>query len=375
MNKGIKYVGLDVHKAFIQVAVLSPRSMEWLEWREDNTPKGTQRLVKKLLKQGDNLECCYEAGPTGFGLARKLNDVDGLHCRVIAPSLIPRKPGERIKTDRRDARKLAHLLLAGLLTEVTPPSEAEEARRELCRARSAAMKDLVRAKHRVSKFLLRHDRIYTLGRTLWTKMHLKWVEGQRFDSPLMQLTFDSLFRAVVQAQGRVAELDEAIERVAREPEVAAPVGVLMCFKGVATTTAMSLFSELYRIERFDSPRRLMSFIGLTPSEHSTGGRANRGGITKAGNGRVRKLLIEAAWNYSRTNRSGRLVRMRREGQPGWAVDLAEKAQDRLHRRYWKLVNGGKSPHKAVVAVARELAGFIWAALVHHKLEHVLPGAG
>ena len=376
MNESISYVGLDVHKSFIQVALIPAGTNDVVEWRTPNTPSKVAAMLRKLARLGGaRVELCYEAGPTGFGLARKLQEHPGFRCKVIAPSLIPTKPGERIKTDRRDARKLAWYLKSGLLTEVQPPTPDEEARRELCRARGAAKDDEKRAKHRLSKFLLRHSLRFTGTKNAWTKPHMIWLDQQKFENPYMQRVFDTLLRALNQAADRVAELDRAIEEMAKDPEVAELVSLVQCFKGVALVTATSLVTELYNIERFRKPRGLMSYLGLTASEHSTGGNPRRGGITKAGNSRVRKLLMEVAWNHSRSNKTGTLLRRRREGQPGWAVDLGERAQHRLHRRFWRLVRNGKHQNKAACAVAREFAGFLWTMLLSHRLQvHKTPEA-
>jgi transposase len=369
MMESSSFVGLDVHKKFIQVALISAGTDDVLEWRTPNTPSKVAAFIRKVGKLGGSrVELCYEAGPTGYGLARTLNEQAGFRCRVIAPSLIPKKPGERVKTDRRDAKKLAKYLKSGLLTEVRPPTPDEEGRRELCRARGAAKDDEKRAKQRLSKFLLRQERRFTGTKAAWTNQHLVWLEQQRFDGHFLQMTFDALLRALTQAMDRVAELERAIEEMAQDDAVREPIALLQAFKGVRLVTATCLVTELYDITRFSSPRGLMSFLGLTASEHSTGGNPNRGGITKAGNSRVRRLMTEAAWNYTRSSRTGYALRRRREGLPGWAVDLAERAQHRLHRRYWRLVNNGKHPNKAVTAVAREFAGFVWAMLVHHELD-------
>jgi len=369
MKEGITYVGLDVHQKFIQVAMLAPGHEDAVEWRTPNTAEKVRALAKKVrrLTSGE-VSLCYEAGPTGYTTARILNAEPGFTCRVIAPSLIPQKPGERIKTDRRDAKKLANYLRAGLLTEVRAPSPEDEARRELSRARGAAKDDEKRAKQRLSKFLLRHGRIYREGKKPWTGQHMGWLNRQRFDDPLLQMVFDDLLRALEHARDRVRGLDDAIEEAATDEAVWEQVGILRCFKGIDTTTAMSVVSELYSFERFESPRSLMAFLGMTPSEHSSAGETNRGGITKAGNSRLRKLLIEAAWHYTRSARVGYPLAKRREDQPGWAVDIADKALHRLHRRYWRLTARGKIPTKAVMAVARELVGFIWAALTYHRLQ-------
>jgi len=369
MNKGISYVGLDVHKNFIQVALIAAGSDDLLEWRTPSTSSKVAAMIRKLRKLGgERVEICYEAGPTGYGLARKLNEVEVFGCRVIAPSLIPKKPGERVKTDRRDAVKLATYLKSGLLTEVQPPTPEEEARRDLCRARMAAKDDEKSAKHRLSKFLLRQGRTYGETKKNWTNTHLVWLERQKFDLAHLQVVFDSYLRAVNQAGERVAELDRALEAAAEDEAIREPVALLQCFKGVRITTAMCLVTELYDIERFSSPRGLMSFIGLTASEHSTGGHAKRGGITKAGNSRLRRILTEVAWNQIRSNKTGYALRRRRQGQPGWAVDIADRAQHRLYGRYWRLVSKGKHKNTAATAVAREFAGFVWAMLMNHKLQ-------
>lgn len=362
------FVGLDVHKEFIQVAARKQHGAEYLEWRLPHTDVDVRRLISQMRKGFGGMgtfTLCYEAGPTGYGLSRQLNGQDGMECIVIAPSLIPRKPGERVKTDRRDARKLCQLLDAGLLTEVLPPSPEDEARRELCRARSTAKDDHKKAKQRLGKFLLRQSCRYP-GKSSWTLKHMAWLERQRFEQKHMQLAFDSMMRALRQCEDRVRELDAALEEAAKDEAVAEKVALLKCFKGVQTVTAMGIITELYSFERFESPRALMAFLGMTPSEYSSGGKASRGGITKAGNRRVRKLLIEAAWNYTRANKTGRRLRERRKGQPGWAVDVADKAQTRLHRRFWHLTHKGKHKNKAVMAIARELAGFVWVMLSEHN---------
>ena len=273
-----------------------------------------------------------------------------------------------MKTDRRDARKLASYLKAGMLTRVQPPTPEQEALRELCRARTTAKEDEKRAKQQLAKFLVRQDRRYDKGKQAWTKQHLVWLEQQRFDHPHLQAAYDARLRTLTHASSRVAELEAAIEEASEEEPVREPVALLKCFKGIKTTSAMVLVSELYDIERFPSARKLMGYLGLTASEHSTGGHPKRGGITKAGNSRLRRLLTEVSWSVIRSNKTGVAVRKRREGQPSWAVDLAERAQRRLHRRYWKLVVAGKHKNKAIIAVAREFVGFIWAMMVSHKLQ-------
>ena len=197
--------------------------------------------------------------------------------------------------------------------------------------------------------------------------HLLWLERQKFNNPHLQAAFDSLLRGLSQTTDRLRELERLIEEAAKDDAVREPVALLSCFKGVRTTSAMVLVTELYDIERFPSPRKLMNFLGLTPGEHSSAGHAKRGGITKAGNGRLRKVLVESVWTGTRSNHTGRRLRERRDGQPGWAVDLAERAQHRFHKRFWRLVAAGKHPNKAIIACAREFVGFIWAMLIQHRL--------
>ncbi len=367
VKEGISWVGLDAHKKFIQVAVRVAGKSELVEWRVPHRVKDVEKLARKLVKLAPGeVRCCYEAGPCGYVLKRRLEAVGGkrgLSCIVIAPSLIPRKPGDRVKTDRKDARKLCEYLQAGLLTEVHPPTEAEESVRDLCRARDAARKDLGSARHRLGKMLLRRGVFYTVGKKAWTARHRQWLKSLRFEDPIDQTTLDNYLLAILQIEGRLETLVKAIEEVAQSEPYAERLGWLRCFRGIDTVTAMVILSELHDFRRFDSPRQLMSYLGLTPSEHSSAGDPKRGGITKAGNTRVRRILIEASWHYRHRPAVGVKLRKRREGQPPPVIAIADKAQQRLNRRYHRLTMGSRKPAtKAVVAVARELAGFIWAAL-------------
>ncbi len=300
-------------------------------------------------------------------LQRQLTAADErIGCVVVAPSLIPRKPGERVKTDRRDARKLAELLEVGMLTEVHPPTEEQESVRDLCRCREAAKADLHRAQHRLSKLLLRRGYQYVQGKA-WTQRHRAWLRSLKFDDPIDRVVFDDYLLAIEQLEARVQSIEGHMQQVAQQDGYREPVAALCCFRGIALVTALSLVAELHDIRRFEHPRQLMSFLGLTPSEHSSGGVAKRGSITKAGNSRVRRLLIEASWHYRHRPSVGARLAKRREGQPPRVIAIADRAQQRLNQRYWKLTEGSKKPaNKAVVAVARELAGFVWAAL--HELD-------
>lgn len=369
MANGITWVGLDAHKSAINVAMRLPGRSNFVEWKVANEPRAVKRLAKKLVRsaKGSEVRCCYEAGPCGYGLQRELGAAASLVVEVVAPSLIPRKPGERVKTDRRDARKLCELLEAGLLTEVRPPTEDEEAVRDLFRCREDARTDLMAARHRLSKFLLRRSIRYTQGNN-WTRRHHEWLRGLRLDRPVDQAVLNIYLQAVEQTEERIKAIDEQLEQVIKQPPHCEPIGWLRCFHGIDTVSAIGMQAELFDFARFPSPRKLTAFSGITPSEHSSGGKANRGGITKTGNGYVRRLLIEAAHHYRHRPTVGAALRKRREGQPAQVIAIADKAQQRLYRRYHRLIARGVAPNKALVAVARELAGFIWAAMTHQHQE-------
>jgi transposase len=289
-------------------------------------------------------------------------------CEVVAPSLIPVKPGEKIKTDRRDARKLAELLRADLLTEVRPPTLEEEGVRDLCRCREDAKEDLMRARHRLGKMLLRRGLVYSGGKA-WTRPHRKWLRSIEWDNEADQTVFDDYFRAIEHVEERQAALTSKIEELSKQAPYAEPVGWLRCFRGIDTVTAMTIVAELHDFSRFTSPRALMSYLGLVPRESSSGDSTRRGGITKTGNKHVRRILIEAAWHYRHKPAVGAKLRKRREGQPGSVIAIADRAQLRLHKRYWKLLLGSNKPsNKVAVAVARELVGFIWAVLYPQATE-------
>lgn len=362
MEKTSTYVGLDVHQRDIVVAVLKAGEDEVLEWKVANEDRGVRRLVRKLVEVAPGeMVCAYEAGPCGYALQRQLLGA-GIACQVVAPSLVPIKPGERIKTDRRDARKLAQHLRAGLLTEVHPPSEDDEAVRDLCRCREDAKEDLMRSRHRLSKMLLRRGLVYRAGKN-WTKGHREWLGRLRFERSADQAVFDDYRLAIEQLEERLCGLEERLTEVADSDLYRERVGWLRCFRGIDTVTAMTIVAELHDFARFRSPRQLMAYLGLVPSEHSSGESIHRGAITKSGNRHVRRLLVQAAWHHRHRPAVGALLRRRRRGQPAAIIGLADRAQQRLHRRYSRLLLARrKPPQKAVVAVARELVGFLWAAL-------------
>jgi transposase len=314
------------------------------------------------------LQCVYEAGPCGYTLQRQLLK-EGIATDVVAPSLIPVKPGERIKTDRRDARKLAAAARAQMLTAVRPPTEDEEAVRDLCRCREDAREDLTRARHRLNKFLMRRGFVYRVGKN-WTQRHRQWLRSLKFEDVATRTVFED-YLIVEQGEERIRSLESRLEEIAQEDPYRERVGWLCCFRGIKTVTAMTILAELHDFRRFDDPRRLMSYLGLVPSEHSSGERTRRGAITKAGNSHVRRVLVEAAWHYRHRPSVGATLRRRREGQPREVIAVADRAQRRLYRRFHRLVlASGKPSQKAIVAVARELVGFLWAALYQYPATRV-----
>jgi transposase len=358
----ITFVGLDAHKKAVNVAMLLPDQRAAVEWQVANEPAALRRLARKLEREAvGTVRSCYEAGPLGYGLQRQLG-AHGVACMVVAPSLIPIKPGEHIKTDRRDARKLAELLRAGMLTEVHPPSEDDEALRDLCRCREDVREDITRARHRLGKFLLRRNCYYGATQRAWGKIHREWLHGLRFDRPTDQVTFDSYLVTLEQQEERIRTLEAQLtEFAAREP-YAQPVAWLRCFRGIDTVTAVTIVAELHDFRRFRAPRALMAYLGLVPSERSSGEGRRLGAITRAGNRHVRRVLIETAWHYRHRPEVGLTLRRRREGQPARIIALADRAQERLCRRYRRMNERGKPHNKVVVAIARELVGYLWAAL-------------
>ena len=362
MREPTTFVGMDVHKRDIVVAMLVGASSP-VEWRVANEPTAVKRLAQRLRREGHGrVHCVYEAGPCGYALQRQLQR-DDLTCDVVAPSMIPIRPGDKVKTDRRDARKLAELARAGLLTVVRPPTEDEEAVRDLCRGRDDARLDLMRARHRLGKFLLRRGRRFGTGeQRAWSQAHRWWLGKQAFERTAERVLFEDYLLAVEQTEARKRSLEVHLEDLAREPRYAEAVGWLRCFRGIDTITAITLIAELHDFRRFRSPSQLMAFLGLVPSEYSSGPQQHRGGITRTGNRHVRRLLIEAAWHYRHKPRVGEKLAARRHGQPAAIIALADRAQLRLCRRYRRMERRGKHPTKIVVAVARELVGYLWATL-------------
>jgi len=365
VKDSITYVAMDTHKKQHRVAMVYPNDEVIVEFSVKNTASEIRKMVRKIKKNAPGeIKFCYEAGVCGFTLQRRIEAL-GCKCSVIAPSLIPRKPGERKKTDRRDAQKLLGLFMSDMLTEVYPPEEQQEAARELTRCREAAQENLKRIRHQLQKMLVRHGYVFIDGQH-WTQKHYRWLEAIQFDQPLLQDVFECYFTEMRHCLQRVQTLDKELEKLAQSEDYREAVGILCCFYGIKTLTAISIIAEVFDFGRFASPRDLMSYLGLTPSESSSGEKKHKGPITKTGNKRVRRLLTEVAWHHRHAYSVSKVLRKRREGQPQWAIDIADRAGIRLRRRYRRLVNRGKLPCKAVTAVARELAGFIWSALIEYE---------
>ena len=358
MTATMTYVGLDVHARSTQAAAIDVVSGELCRARFGG---GSEEVIGWLTELPQPLRGCYEAGPTGFALHRAA-EAAGLRVDVIAPSKTPRAPGDRIKSDRKDAELLARLLLAGQLKVVTVPSPGVEAARHLCRAREQVRSDLMRCRHRVSKLLLLHGCVYPEPST-WTQRHRQWLARQQFDEPATELAYLDTLAAVDGLVGRKATLDERLSRLALEGEWWPTVARLRCFRGIDTLTALVLCLEIGDFARFESPRKLSSWLGLVPALDQSGESRRQGAITKTGSSYARRLLVEAAWHYLREPRIGATVANRQQGQPAHVLQIAWRAQHRLHRLHTRLRAHGKPPNVATVAVARELACFLWAAAV------------
>jgi transposase len=346
------WVSLDVHKFSIVAATLPPAGGQPEVHRIETTEKAIRRFIDRLGgPQG--LAVCYEAGPGGFDLLRLLERL-GVACDVIAPSLIPVRAGDRVKTDRRDAKKLVRLYRAGELSYVQAPTPETEGLRDLLRCREDLRCARTAARHRVSKQLLRHGRVYRDGKTHWTKTHRAWIRRQRLEDRLAHAALEQMLIHLDGLDRQLGALDAELEQIARADRWRQQVQVLVRFRGVSTRTALGLIAEIGDFARFGHPRELCSWLGITPSEYSSGDQRHRGHITKAGNHHARRLLIEAAWSYRHA------PRLRDRGPQADA--RAWQAQIRLHHRYRHLTDHGKRSTVATVAVARELTGFLWAAM-------------
>ena len=352
-------VGLDVHARSIRLAAV--RADELLEER---TLPYDEEAVERALRRWPAVRCCYEAGPTGFGLQRFLVE-RGLDCQVVAPGLVPQRPGDRVKTDQRDARKLARLLAGGLLEPIHVPTRELEAARDLVRAREDARLDRMRDRHRLSKFCLRHGRL--LPTSSWTVARRRWLSDQRFEFAAQQQTFDTYVHTVDLVDRRIEALERAIRETSEQGPWRELVARLRCLRGIDTLTALALVAEIGDFGRFRSAEEFMAFVGLVPSERSSGEQRRQGSITKVGNSHMRRLLVESAWHARRRPTVGYQLARRQPGQDALVVERAWRCQERLYSRWQRMAARGKPQQKIVVACARELAGFVWAIATEQPL--------
>jgi transposase len=370
--KNLRFIGLDVHAETIAVAVAEPGGEVRSLGTIPNRPESVGRLIRKLGKPGQ-LRVCYEAGPTGYVLYWQLSEL-GVQCEVIAPTLVPVKVGDRVKTDRRDAEKLARCYRAGDLTPVWVPDAAHEALRDLVRTRLAAKRDQLRARNRLSKFLLRHGRRAPEGSTAWTVKYLAWVKQQSFEQAAQQATLLDYLHEVEHQAERIVRLERSIDTAIETlPEkIRAVIEALQSLRGIAKISAVSIMAEVGEMSRFEHARQLMGYSGAVSWEDSSGPRVHRGGISKAGNAHLRRIVVEAAWAYRHRPGVGATLWAWQRDQSEEIKAIGWKAQHRLHSRYAKLLAKGKPKQKVITAVARELLGFIWAIGV--AVEHSQAGA-
>ena len=360
MSTNLRHVGLDVHAETIAVAVAEPEGEVRPLGIIPNRPEAVAKLIRKLGPR-EQLRVCYEAGPCGYVLYWQLTTL-GVHCDVVAPTLVPTKPGDRVKTDRRDAAKLARCYRAGDLTPVWVPDAAREALRDLVRAREVAKHDQLRARHRLSKLLLRRGIRPPAGVNPWTERHRRWLDTVQFEAPAQQATLGDYLQEVDHAAARLERLEQALDDAvqATPASLRAVIAALQTLRGIRQVTAATIVSEVGPLSRFPHPRQLMGYSGTVPSEHSSGAAIHRGGITKTGNAHLRRVLLEAAWAYRFPPKCTKGLRQRQRGQADAITDLAWKAQQRLCGRYRRLLARGKPTPHVITAIARELLGFIWA---------------
>jgi transposase len=353
--ENVRFVGLDVHADSIAIAVAEPGREEPLVVAA--IPNNTTLLVKRLRKLG-RLKCCYEAGPTGFGLQRALLAA-GFECIVVAPSLVPSRSGDRVKTDRRDAVRLARFFRSGDLTEVHVPEPATEAMRDLERAREDAKRAELVARQQLNKFLLRHGRRHG-GKRHWTQEHYRWLREQRFEHEAQQRVLEDYLQTVEDLGQRIERLTNSIVELVESWSLRPLVVALQALRGISIISAVTLAAEVADFARFPAASQFMSYTGLVPSEHSSGEGRRQGPITRCGNTHVRRTLVEAAWAYHWAPKISRTIRKRYERASPEVQRIALRAQHRLCGRYRRLTHRGKPTNKVIVAVARELAGFVWA---------------
>ena len=354
-----KFIGLDVHKNSIAVAIADSRSSEVRFYGNiPNTLEGIVKLAKQFSEDGASLSFVYEAGPCGYTVHRKLLEA-GYKCCVVAPSLIPKKAGDRVKTDRRDAQTLARLHRAGELTSVWVPGPEQEAMRDLSRLREDLKTHERHVKQQLSAFFLRSGRIFP-EKSRWTAKHYAWIESQRFDQPLQQVVLQGYRDILADLKTQVQAAEKEMERALDSWSLASHVKALMGLKGVNLVTAFTVMAEIGDLSRFDSAPQFMAYLGLVPGEHSSGSKVQRGSITKTGNGHVRKVLVEAAWSYRLKPLKSKALLQRQDDLDPKVLQISWEAQKRLSHRYRHLTQSGKKKTVAVTAIARELAGFIWA---------------
>lgn len=354
---------MDVHKEKIVVAESKTKGQSEIIGEYENTQAGLKKMIKMLSKRKkeNEIKICYEAGPCGFAVKRILNK-SGFSCEVIAPSLIPVQGGNRVKTDQRDAKKLARYYQAGELTMIYVPDEEQESVRNLVRSREDVKEDIRRYKQRIGHFLLRNG-IKFSGKSNWTEMYKTWVKKIQLKTETDQFVLEHYMNTLEMLELQQKEQTEKIEEMAKTEEYKEKVNALCAYRGIGTLTAMIFISEIVDFRRFRSPKELMAYLGMTPSEYSSGGKERKGSITKCGNSRVRKALVESAWHYVKKPIISKLMRDNLESVPKELRKSPLTALKRLHKRYFYLVLKGKSRQKAIVATARELSGFIWATMV------------
>lgn len=360
VEHSMAYVAMDTHKKSIAVSVADGGRRGEVRYIGEisSEPAAVAKMVAKLAVRHENLSFCYEAGPCGYGLYRQITQL-GHECVVVAPSLVPIRPGDKVKTDRRDATTMAALFRSGELTAVWVPDEAHEAMRDLCRARQMAMQGLRRARQQVLGFLLRQGRTYSTGKH-WTGKHRRWLAAQRFDHPARQIAFEEMVQVVDEAEARRDRLARQMEELVPSWSLAPVVTAIQALRGIASIAAITIVAEIGDFHRFANPRQLMAYLGLVPCEHSSGAKTARGNITKAGNTRARRMLVESAWTYRLPARVGEAILKRNQAVTQSVRDIAWKAQLRLCARHRRMTRAGKPANVVNVAIARELAAFVWA---------------
>jgi transposase len=374
MTKGTAFIGLDTHKSTIAAAIASDGREGDVRFYGEiaNTPDAIAKLAKKLSSKYDDLLFCYEAGPCGYCVHRQLTGM-GHQCSVVAPSHVPTKNGNRVKNDRRDAISLARLHRAGELTPIWVPDAAHEAIRDLVRTRTAAMENVRRARQQVKNFLLRHGCTYP-GKTTWTKSYVEWIRRLKFEHPAHYIVVQEMLATVQDCLERQDRLEQQIMQLVPSWSLGPVVDAIQAMRGIKLITAVIIVSEVGDFQRFANPRQLMGYLGLAPSERSSGDKVARGPITKAGSSRARRVLVEGAWTYRLPARVSRKIGYRHDGLPKMVLDIAWKAQVRLCQRYRRMQARGKNQKIIATAIAREMVGFIWAIARSVSLEQRAVGA-